>query len=137
MPGARDAEAIAVTKDHINMVKAESPEDSHYKTLSGHLFLLAQEAGPKTLAKWRREHRYLSEPGKYPPLSSHLRVIYGLTMPKLVQPVAYKKTRRLPEEGEETLQTIQGIQTTTRTHHILWKIWAWYTEQQLWEQLLS
>lgn len=137
VPGARDAEVIALTKDHINMVKARSPEDSNYKTLSGHLVLMAQEAGPKVLAKWRRERRYISDSGKYLSLGLDLRVSYMLTMHKPVQSVTYKKLRHLVEEAEDTLQRIQTSQRRTRAYHIPWKIWGWYIEQHLWEQSIS
>lgn len=67
VPGARDAEAVAIMRNHVDMVRASSPEDSNYKTLSGHLFLMAEQAGPKVLAKWRIERRTHTGPAQTAP----------------------------------------------------------------------
>lgn len=45
VPGAADAEPIVIHADHINMVKFRSKEDSGYKTVSGHLQVMAESAG--------------------------------------------------------------------------------------------
>lgn len=42
--GAADAEPIVIHADHINMVKFASKEDNSYKTVSGHLQIMAQSA---------------------------------------------------------------------------------------------
>jgi hypothetical protein len=42
VPRAADAEAIVIHEDHINMVKFSSKEDNGYKTVSGHLQIMAQ-----------------------------------------------------------------------------------------------
>ena len=44
VPGAADAESVAIHADHINMVKFDSRGDNGYKRVSGHLRLLAQKA---------------------------------------------------------------------------------------------
>ena len=45
VPGAADAEAIVIHADHINMVKFTSKEDNGYRTVSGHLRIMAQNQG--------------------------------------------------------------------------------------------
>jgi hypothetical protein len=45
MPGAADSEPIAIHADHLNMVKFKSKADSGYKTVSGHLRVIASRAG--------------------------------------------------------------------------------------------
>ena len=44
VPGAADAESIAIPANHINMVKFASCEDEGFKKISGHVQLLAEEA---------------------------------------------------------------------------------------------
>jgi hypothetical protein len=57
VPGAADGEPIAIPADHINMVKFKSDSDSGYKTVSGHLRLMAARAGSSIGARWDTEGR--------------------------------------------------------------------------------
>lgn len=45
-------EAIAIYKDHSNMVKFMSAEDEGYRTLSGHMLLMAESATAQIRARW-------------------------------------------------------------------------------------
>jgi hypothetical protein len=57
VPGAVDAEPIAIHADHLNMVKFASNEDNGYRTVSGHLRIMAQSASPVISARWEMETR--------------------------------------------------------------------------------
>jgi hypothetical protein len=57
VPGAADANPIAIHADHVNMVKFESKEDSGYKTVSGHLQIMADSAGEVIASRWGEEIR--------------------------------------------------------------------------------
>lgn len=52
LPGLADVEAITVHKDHSNLVKFGSQDDEGYKKLSGHDFLMAENAVPHIRARW-------------------------------------------------------------------------------------
>lgn len=51
VPGAADAESIAIPADHLNMVKFASLEDGGYEKVSGHVWLLAEEASDAISAR--------------------------------------------------------------------------------------
>jgi hypothetical protein len=55
VPGAVNAEAIPVNKDHIGMSKFESPEDEDFQTICGHLQIMVREAPNKMAERWSRE----------------------------------------------------------------------------------
>jgi hypothetical protein len=55
--GAADAEPIVIHADHINMVKFASKEDNSYKTVSGHLQIMAQSASSVIPSRWEEESR--------------------------------------------------------------------------------
>ncbi|CAN9148983.1 unnamed protein product [Alternaria alternata] len=55
VPGAADGEAIAIHADHIHMVKFESKTDPGYRTVSGHLRLMAARAGTSIGGRWDTE----------------------------------------------------------------------------------
>ena len=55
VPGAADGEPIAIHADHINMVKFESKSDPGYKTMSGHLRLMATRSGDVIGQRWDTE----------------------------------------------------------------------------------
>ena len=55
MPGAADSEPIAIHADHINMVKFESKSDAGYRTVSGHLRLMATHADGVISGRWEIE----------------------------------------------------------------------------------
>ncbi|KAF3029576.1 hypothetical protein E8E12_000791 [Didymella heteroderae] len=57
VPGAADGEPIAVHADHINMVKFASKSDDGYKTVSGHLRLMAARASDVIGGRWDTEGR--------------------------------------------------------------------------------
>ena len=57
VPGAVDAEPIAIHADHINMVKFMSKEGNSYKTVSGHLRIMAQSASSVIPSRWEEESR--------------------------------------------------------------------------------
>lgn len=52
VPGAADAESIAIPANHIGMVKFDSREDGGYEKVSGHLWLLANKAPAVIAARW-------------------------------------------------------------------------------------
>jgi hypothetical protein len=56
-PGAADAESIVIHADHIHMVKFESERNSGYKTVSGHLRIMAQSASGVVLLRWEEDNR--------------------------------------------------------------------------------
>ncbi|KAH0541264.1 hypothetical protein FGG08_004269 [Glutinoglossum americanum] len=55
IPGAVDAEQIAIMADHINMAKYPSAEDSEFRKVSGHLLLMANGCTSKIEMNWRDE----------------------------------------------------------------------------------
>ncbi|CAN9171071.1 unnamed protein product [Alternaria alternata] len=55
VPGAADGEPIAIHADHIHMVKFESKSDPGYRTVSGHLRLMAAKAGTSIGGRWDTE----------------------------------------------------------------------------------
>lgn len=57
VPGAADGEPIAIHADHIHMVKFETRADAGYKTVSGHLRLMAARAGDVIGGRWDTEGR--------------------------------------------------------------------------------
>ena len=57
VPGAADAESIAIAADHLNMVKFASREDGGYEKVSGHLYLLAEEAPDAISARWTEQEK--------------------------------------------------------------------------------
>ncbi|KAL9084632.1 MAG: hypothetical protein Q9165_007987 [Trypethelium subeluteriae] len=57
VPGAADAEPIAIHADHINMVKFTSKEDNGYETVSGHLQIMVQSASDIITFRWEEESR--------------------------------------------------------------------------------
>jgi hypothetical protein len=57
VPGTKDADAFAIHKDHVNMVKFASVEDGDFQTVSTVLVLLAQSAPNKIIEKWKQHQR--------------------------------------------------------------------------------
>jgi hypothetical protein len=57
VPGAVDAEPIVIHADHVNMVKFSSKEDNGYKTVSGHLRIMADSANDVISSRWGEEGR--------------------------------------------------------------------------------
>ena len=57
VPGASDAESIAIHADHINMVKFASRENNDYINVSGHLQIMAQDASDIIASRWEEEGR--------------------------------------------------------------------------------
>lgn len=57
VPGTTDAEAIAITADHCNMVKFASPRDGGYEKVSGHLQIWAGDATDVIDARWAEQER--------------------------------------------------------------------------------
>ena len=57
VPGAADAESIAIPADHLNMVKFTSREDGGYEKVSEHLGLLAEEAPDAISARWAEQDK--------------------------------------------------------------------------------
>lgn len=55
VPGALDAEVIAIPADHVHMTKYRSEDDGGYKKVSGNLFLMARESSTKVEKNWQRE----------------------------------------------------------------------------------
>ncbi|KAL9073480.1 MAG: hypothetical protein Q9161_002901 [Pseudevernia consocians] len=57
VPGAADTEAIVIHANHINMVKFPSKEINGYRTVSGHLRIMADEACNVIATRWEEEKR--------------------------------------------------------------------------------
>lgn len=57
VPGVADDEPIAIHVDHINMVKFGAKSEAGYKTVSGHLRLMAARAGDAIGGRWDTEGR--------------------------------------------------------------------------------
>lgn len=57
VPGVADAEPIVIHADHINMVKFAAKEDNGYRTVSGHIRIMAQSAGEVINSRWETEKR--------------------------------------------------------------------------------
>ncbi len=57
VPGAADAEPIAIHADHINMVRFSSKENNRYRTVSGHLRIMAENACNIIASRWEEEER--------------------------------------------------------------------------------
>ncbi|MCJ1346709.1 hypothetical protein MMC31_004927 [Peltigera leucophlebia] len=57
VPGAADAESIAIPADHLNMVKFSSREDGGYEKVSEHLWLLAEKAPDAISARWAEQDK--------------------------------------------------------------------------------
>ena len=53
VPGAADAEPVAIPANHLNMVKFVSREDGGYEKVSGHLQVLAEDAPGAIIARWK------------------------------------------------------------------------------------
>lgn len=45
-------ESIPIYTDHSHMVKFESADDDGYRKLSGHIFLMAENASAQIRARW-------------------------------------------------------------------------------------
>jgi hypothetical protein len=57
VPGQADAEPIVIHEDHINMAKYPSKGHAGYKTMSGHLQIMADAAVDKIRKRWDEEKR--------------------------------------------------------------------------------
>ncbi|OIW32077.1 hypothetical protein CONLIGDRAFT_251504 [Coniochaeta ligniaria NRRL 30616] len=57
VPGQANAEPIAIHADHANMVRYTKREDSGYKTISGHLTIMANDAVEEIRQNWEAERR--------------------------------------------------------------------------------
>lgn len=57
MPGTADAEPIAIHADHVNMVRFLSKENNEYRTVSGHLRIMAESACSVIASRWEEEER--------------------------------------------------------------------------------
>ena len=55
--GHADAESIVIHANHINMVKYKSEQDPGYRTISGHLSLMAKNAAGRIQQRWEIEKR--------------------------------------------------------------------------------
>lgn len=57
VPGAADAEPLAIPANHLDMVKFAFRENGGYKKVSGHLQILAEEAPDAIGVRWEEEGR--------------------------------------------------------------------------------
>ena len=55
VPGAANAEPIAIHANHIEMVKFASNKDSGYETVSGHIYIMVQRARDVITSRWEME----------------------------------------------------------------------------------
>lgn len=58
VPGAADAEPIAISANHVNMVKFASKESNEYKAVSGHLKVMVQSCRDVVSLRWKQEDRF-------------------------------------------------------------------------------
>jgi hypothetical protein len=58
---AVDAIAIALPKDHIDIVKYSSVDDLAFQTVLHHISFMIQDAIPKVTHNWERETNFCSE----------------------------------------------------------------------------
>lgn len=52
VPGAVDAEALEIRKNHISMVKFENESDDDFQTVAGHIGLMIEKAQEKVDSNW-------------------------------------------------------------------------------------
>ena len=57
VPGAADAESIAIPADHLNMVRFATREDGGYEKVSEHLWLMAEKAPEVIGARWTEKDK--------------------------------------------------------------------------------
>ena len=57
VPGAVNAEAIAIHADHVEIVKFASSEDTGYEKISGYLQLMIRESSNATKTRWEEQDR--------------------------------------------------------------------------------
>ena len=57
VPGAMDAEPLAIMANHLDMVRYPDENDDGYRRVSGHLSLMVQKAGTAVNVNWQREDR--------------------------------------------------------------------------------
>ena len=57
VPGATDAEPIAIHANYVDMVKFALRVDLGYKTVSGHMRIIAQSALDAVALRWAQESR--------------------------------------------------------------------------------
>ncbi|KAL6712927.1 hypothetical protein ACLMJK_009482 [Lecanora helva] len=62
VPGASDAESIAIYANHFDMVKYRSSDDPGYKQVSGHLRLMAQESSRAIRKRWEGQEKLDASP---------------------------------------------------------------------------
>ena len=55
--GAADAEPVAISTDHLNMIKFAFRKDGEYEKVSEHLRLLTEEASDAVGARWEEQDR--------------------------------------------------------------------------------
>ncbi|KAH4334341.1 hypothetical protein HBH98_243290 [Parastagonospora nodorum] len=55
VPGAADGEPIAISADHVNMVKFKSKTEPGFKTVSGHIRVMAMRAGSTISGRWETQ----------------------------------------------------------------------------------
>jgi hypothetical protein len=55
VPGAVDAEAIAIMDNHTDMVRFASGVDGGFRKVAGHLMLMVEEAPAKVMRNWETE----------------------------------------------------------------------------------
>ncbi len=92
--GVADAKPIAIPADHLNMVKMSSSEDEGYGKLSGHLWLLAEEAPGAISVRWA-EQENINEAHQGSILlttrSSHLKIGYVKNVVGQESGICYRK----------------------------------------------
>ena len=57
VPGAVDAEPIAILATHLDMVKYPAANDNGYEKVAGHLQLMIPDAGARVVDNWEKEER--------------------------------------------------------------------------------
>ena len=86
VPGAVDAEPIAILANHLDMVKYPAANDNGYQKVAGHLRLMILEAAAKVGDNWEREEMFVQSIMSLPNLSRHKLTYKPLAVNKVVVP---------------------------------------------------
>lgn len=52
VPGAVDAEAIEIRKNHVTMVMFQNESDDDFQAVAGHIGLMTEKAKDKVVSNW-------------------------------------------------------------------------------------
>lgn len=107
VPGAVDAEPIAILANHLDMVKYPAANDNGFEKVAGHLQLMIPEAVAKVVDNWEREEMFIQSIMSLPNLSRH-KLTY--------KPLAINKSRAPNDAGHKEI----GLKPMDHTSCIEW-----------------